>query len=53
MVLMKEFNEKGFVFYTNLNSQKGNEIKRKSKCFNVLSLEKLLRQVRINGAIEL
>jgi len=22
MVLMKEFNEKGFVFYTNLNSQK-------------------------------
>ena len=24
MVLLKEFNQKGFVFYTNLNSQKGN-----------------------------
>jgi len=29
MVLMKEFNEKGFVFYTNLNSQKSREIKEK------------------------
>ncbi len=25
MVLLKDFNKKGFVFYTNLNSQKGNE----------------------------
>ncbi len=27
MVLLKEFNQNGFVFYTNLNSQKGNELK--------------------------
>ena len=28
MVLLKEFNQNGFVFYTNLNSQKGNELKK-------------------------
>ena len=28
MVLLKDFNKKGFVFYTNLNSQKGNELKK-------------------------
>ncbi len=27
MVLLKDFNKDGFVFYTNLNSQKGNELK--------------------------
>ena len=27
MVLLKEFNQNGFVFYTNLDSQKGNELK--------------------------
>ena len=28
MVLLKDFNENGFVFYTNLNSQKGKELKK-------------------------
>ena len=28
MVLLKDFNKDGFVFYTNLNSQKGNELKK-------------------------
>ena len=27
MVLLKDFSQNGFVFYTNLNSQKGNELK--------------------------
>ena len=27
MVLLKSFDKNGFVFFTNLNSQKGNEIK--------------------------
>jgi len=27
VVLLKEFNQNGFVFYTNLNSQKGKELK--------------------------
>ena len=51
MVLLKDFNEKGFVFYTNLNSQKSNEIKSNpyaSMCFHWKSL---LRQVRIIGEL--
>ncbi len=51
MVLLKDFNEKGFVFYTNLNSQKSTEIKlnpNASMCFHWKSL---LRQVRITGKI--
>ncbi len=37
MVLLKDFNKDGFVFYTNLNSQKGNELKENSyaaMCFH-------------------
>ena len=37
MVLLKDFNENGFVFYTNLNSQKGNELKENphaAMCFH-------------------
>ncbi len=51
MVLLKDFNKKGFVFYTNLNSQKSTEIKLNpnvSMCFHWKSL---LRQVRITGKI--
>ena len=51
MVLLKDFNEKGFVFYTNLNSQKSNEIKynpNASMCFHWKSI---LRQVRITGKL--
>jgi pyridoxamine 5'-phosphate oxidase len=53
MVLLKDFSKNGFVFYTNLNSQKGNEIKENpsvSMCFHWKSL---LRQVRINGKVKL
>jgi pyridoxamine 5'-phosphate oxidase len=51
MVLLKDFSKNGFVFYTNLNSQKGNEIKENpsvSMCFHWKSL---LRQIRINGKV--
>jgi len=51
MVLLKDFNKKGFVFYTNLESQKGNELKdnpNASMCFHWKSL---LRQVRVNGKL--
>ena len=51
MVLLKDFNNDGFVFYTNLNSQKSNEIKSNlnaSMCFHWKSL---LRQVRITGEL--
>ena len=43
MVLLKDFSEKGFVFYTNFNSPKSLNLKRKPKCFDVLSLEKFTK----------
>ena len=52
MVLLKGLNEKGFVFFTNLNSKKGNDLKinnRASMCFHWKSLR---RQVRIIGTVE-
>ena len=52
MVLMKEFNQKGFVFYTNLNSQKSIEIKENPNASMCFHWKSLLRQVRINGVIE-
>ena len=51
MVLLKDFSKNGFIFYTNLNSKKGNEIKDNpniSMCFHWKSL---LRQVRITGKV--
>ena len=53
MVLLKDFSEAGFVFYTNLTSQKGNELNENpyaSMCFHWKSL---LRQIRINGKVSL
>ena len=52
MVLLKEVNEKGFVFFTNYGSRKANEIeanRRAALCFHWASLE---RQVRITGSVE-
>ena len=51
MVLLKEFNQKGFVFYTNLNSQKGNELKENPNAAMCFHWKSLLRQIRINGSV--
>ena len=51
MVLLKDFNEKGFVFYTNLNSQKSTEIKSNLKASMCFHWKSLLRQVRITGKL--
>ncbi|MDA9647447.1 pyridoxamine 5'-phosphate oxidase [Candidatus Pelagibacter sp.] len=51
MVLLKDFNQNGFVFYTNLNSQKGNELKLNPKAAMCFHWKSLLRQVRISGTI--
>ena len=51
MVLLKDYSDDGFVFYTNLNSKKSNDIKLNpyaSMCFHWKSL---LRQIRIVGKI--
>ena len=51
MVLLKEFNQNGFVFYTNLNSQKGNELKENPHAAMCFHWKSLLRQIRIVGKI--
>ena len=53
MVLLKDFNKKGFVFYTNLSSQKGNELKVNPKASMCFHWKSLLRQVRITGSVSL
>ena len=53
MVLLKEFNKNGFVFYTNLNSQKGNELKANPYAAMCFHWKSLLRQIRIVGKISL
>lgn len=52
MVLLKGFDTDGFVFYTNFESQKGQEIlsqKKAAMCFHWKSLR---RQVRLRGLVE-
>ncbi len=51
MVLLKDFNKKGFVFYTNLNSQKSNEIKSNPNASMCFHWKSILRQVRITGKL--
>ena len=52
MVLLKNFNKDGFVFYTNLNSQKGNDLKNNPKAAMCFHWKSLLRQIRINGLVQ-
>lgn len=52
IVLLKAFDERGFTFYTNFESDKGRELKenpRAALCFHWKSLK---RQVRIEGSVE-
>ena len=53
MVLLKGFDEDGFVFYTNLNSQKGNELKDNPNATMCFHWKSLLRQIRIVGTLKL
>jgi pyridoxamine 5'-phosphate oxidase len=51
IVLLKNFNKNGFVFYTNLNSKKGNDLKENPKAAMCFHWKSLLRQIRINGTV--
>jgi pyridoxamine 5'-phosphate oxidase len=51
-VLLKGFSEKGFVFFTNYNSYKGQQIAENPKACLVFFWKELERQVRITGLIE-
>ena len=52
MVLLKSFNKDGFIFYTNLNSQKGNEIKENPNATMCFHWKSLLKQIRIVGTLK-
>ena len=51
MVLLKGLSDKGFVFYTNFNSKKGNELKENQKASMCFHWKSLRRQVRVIGRV--
>jgi pyridoxamine 5'-phosphate oxidase len=52
IVLLKEVNEKGFVFFTNYESYKAQQLAENPKACLVFFWKELERQVRITGLIE-
>jgi pyridoxamine 5'-phosphate oxidase len=51
MVLLKGFDENGFIFFTNYESRKGQEISRNHRVALVFFWKELERQVRIEGFV--
>ncbi|MGH1406393.1 MAG: pyridoxamine 5'-phosphate oxidase [Rhodomicrobiaceae bacterium] len=51
MVLLKGYDKDGFVFYTNLESAKGNEIASTPKAALCFHWKSLRRQIRVRGAL--
>ena len=52
IVLLKGFDDSGFVFYTNLNSRKGDELIAHPKAALAFHWKSLLRQARMRGTVE-
>ena len=52
IVLLKEFDENGFVFFTNYNSKKGLDMLNNKNVALVFFWKELERQVRIEGTVE-
>ncbi len=53
MVLMRGFDERGFVFYTNYQSRKAAELAENPRAALVMYWGALQRQIRVEGAVEL
>ena len=51
MVLLKDFDADGFVFYTNYRSRKGTELGRNPRASLLFHWRRLERQVRIEGRV--
>ena len=51
MVLLKDLSNDGFVFYSNFNSRKGNDLKKNPKASMCFYWESLKRQVCITGEV--
>jgi pyridoxamine 5'-phosphate oxidase len=52
IVLLKDFDENGFVFFTNYDSHKGSELLENNKAAIVFFWKELERQVRIEGIVK-
>lgn len=52
MVLLKEIEPEGFVFYTNYESAKGQELAANGKAAFVMHWKSLRRQIRVRGLVE-
>ncbi len=52
MVLLKDFDARGFVFYTNYNSHKAQELAENPQAALVFWWAELQRQIRISGRVE-
>lgn len=52
IVLLKDFSEKGFVFFTNYESYKGQQLAENPKACLVFFWKELERQVRITGLVQ-
>jgi pyridoxamine 5'-phosphate oxidase len=52
MVLLKEIEDAAFVFYTNYESAKGQEIAASGKAAFVMHWKSLRRQIRVRGTVE-
>lgn len=50
MVLLKGFSERGFVFFTNLDSHKGRDLRERPACALLFPWHPLERQVRVEGS---
>jgi len=51
-VLLKGFDDQGFVFFTNYNSAKSTQLDQNKQCCLLFFWKELERQVRINGIAE-
>lgn len=51
IVLLKSFDERGFVFYSNAHSAKGQQLAAHSKAALCLHWKSLRRQIRVRGAV--
>ncbi len=52
MVLLKDIEDNGFVFYTNFGSQKSAELDSSKKAALVIHWKSLRRQIRVRGMVE-
>jgi pyridoxamine 5'-phosphate oxidase len=52
MVLVKDAGERGFVFYTNLNSRKGRDLATRSRAALCFWWRTLATQIRVEGRVE-